>query len=250
MSDWLSSPLQIALSAIMPVAMALLLFAVESRGPMAPAIQASKGLVAPYFTSVAIVFGLFAALLANDAWQKDNAARYIVQAEADSVHLIAQLARAGGIETVVLPKLKAYVDAASAEDPYSASIGASRGKTGKAYQELLASLTQTSGVDATTRTAMLGGARDLLRAHDDRLYLANDITAPIKWLSILVFGGITQIALLLVHVGNRRALRIAVSLFTVAFSFCLVVVAIFDSPFETILSDEPGATLGLVLKSL
>jgi hypothetical protein len=250
MSDWLSSPWQIALSATMPVAMALLLFTIESRGPLAPGIQASKGVVAPYFSSVAIVFGLFAALLANDAWQKDGTARYTVQAEADAVHLIAQLARAAGIETIALPKLKAYVEAASGEDPYAASIGASRGKTGKAYQELLAGLMQAPGVDATVRAALLGSARDLLRAHDDRLYLANDATAAIKWLSILVFGGITQIALMLVHVGNRRALRVAVSLFTVAFSFCLVVVAIFDSPFETILSNEPGVTLNLVLKSL
>jgi len=36
----------------------------------------------------------------------------------------------------------------------------------------------------------------------------------------------------------------------VAFSFCLIVVAIFDNPFETILADEPGATLGAVLGTL
>lgn len=57
---WLAAPWQIALSAVVPVAMALLLFLAERHGPLAKPIQASTGLVASYFSSVAIIFGLFA----------------------------------------------------------------------------------------------------------------------------------------------------------------------------------------------
>ncbi len=59
-----------------------------------------------------------------------------------------------------------------------------------------------------------------------------------------------QIALLLVHVDNQRAMRAAISLFTVAFSFCLVVVTIFDAPFDVILRNEPAASLTFTLGSL
>lgn len=250
MNVWLASPWQIVLSAAIPVAIALILFVIEKHGPLARPIQASTGLVAPYFTSVAIIFGLFAALLANDAWQKDNRARAAVQAEADALHFIAHLSRATGIQDAVLPDLRAYIAAASAEDPYSANIETSRGVTGQAFQKILTTIVGAPGIEPIVRDSLLAGARDLLRAHDDRLHLATDEAALLKWLSIIVLGAITQIALLLVHVTNRRAHRIAVGLFTVAFGFCLVVVAIFDTPFETVLADQPRKTLSLVLRSL
>ncbi len=250
MAHFLASSWELVISAFMPVVMALGLFALEAKGPLAATIRSGRGLVAPYFTVVSIIFGLFAALLVSDVWQKCNEARHAVEAEGDAVHLIAHLARANGIEAMAMPRLRAYVQAASAEDPYSAAIDARRGETGKAYQELLTALTTVVGIEPPMRGALLGAARELLQAHDKRLHLANDVTAPIKWLALLVFGGITQIALMLVHVDNRRPMRVAVGLFTVAFSFCLVVVAIFDAPFEIVLSDEPGATLRLVLKGL
>lgn len=73
---------------------------------------------------------------------------------------------------------------------------------------------------------------------------------PIKWLSIVVFGALTQIALMLVHVGQRQHMRVVVGLFTVTFSACLIVVSIFDTPFDRILFDEPATSLGALLKTL
>ncbi|CAN5914562.1 hypothetical protein BH11PSE3_BH11PSE3_20730 [soil metagenome] len=182
MDLWLSSGWQIALSAIIPAALALLILLAESRGPLSPSIQASKGVVAPYFSSIAIVFGLFAALLASDAWQKDTQARRIVHDEADAARIIAQFARATGIEASVLPKLKAYVQASSAEEAYEPTIDAARTKTEKAYEELLTQIVRVAGLDIASRTSLFKDARDMMRAHDDRSYLANDFTAPIKCL--------------------------------------------------------------------
>lgn len=98
-------------------------------------------------------------------------------------------------------------------------------------------ITRNPALDASSRSLLSSSAQSLQKAHNDRLHLATDETALIKWIAIVVFGGITQIALLLVHTGNRRAQRIAV-------------MAIFDSPFETVLAREPGATLGVVLRTL
>lgn len=250
MAGFLASALEVGLSAALPVAVALVIFLIEARGPLASRIRASRGIVAPYFTSVSILFGLFAALLVSDVWQKANAAKHAVQVESDTVLVLAHLARANGMGEVVIPRLKAYAAAAGAEDPYSTGITGTRNQTGKAYLDLLTAISQAPGLDGAARTAMLTATRELLRAHDDRLNLANDVTAPIKWVAILVFGAITQIALLLVHVDNRRAMRVAVGLFTVAFSFCLVIVAIFDAPFDIVLAGEPRASLKIALDGL
>ena len=72
----------------------------------------------------------------------------------------------------------------------------------------------------------------------------------IKWLSIVVFGALTQIALMLIHVGQRHHMYVVVGLFTVTFSACLIVVSIFDTPFDRILFDEPAASIREVLKTL
>lgn len=250
MGWFFTSTWEIGLSVVLPVTMALIIFAVEARGPLAPRIHATRGVVAPYFSSVSILFGLFAALLVNDVWQKANAAKNAVHAESDTILVLAQYARASSIEGVVIPHLRAYIAAASAEDPYSANIAGTRNETDKIYLELLTTLSQAYGLDAPVRGAMLTTARELLRAHDDRLNFANDLTAPIKWFAILVFGAITQIALLLVHVGNQRAMRAAVGLFTVAFSFCLLVVAVFDAPFDIVLANEPRVSLTVALNGL
>lgn len=250
MGHWFSIGADIALSALLPVASAALIFLAETRGPLSKTIRATRGVVAPYFASVAVLFGLFAALLASDVWQKTNEAKRAVLAEAHAVETLGYFARANDLEELIFPRLKAYAAAASAEDPYSSAIGPARNETDKAALEIVTTISQAYGLDGATRSAMLTTARELLRAHDNRLSLANDVTAPIKWVAIVVLGALTQIALLLVHVDNQRAMRAAVGLFTVAFSFCLVVVTIFDAPFDIILRNEPTASLTFTLGSL
>jgi hypothetical protein len=247
MSGTFFSTWQIVLSIVTPLAVALLILTVEARGPLAPALQKTTGLVAPYFTAVAILFGLFAALLMSDVWEKDNAARQSVEIEDDSVRAIIQLARVNGVSAVLLPRIKAYVAAAGGENPYR---DGARERTDAAYEALLAVASHAGGLDTTARTALLGALTELRHARDRRLYLADEGTTAIKWLSILILGALTQIAILLVHIGNRRAIRVSVGLFTVAFTFCLVIVALFDTPFELALVHEPGATLNRTIEGL
>lgn len=250
MGGWLSPAWELALSAIIPAALAILILLVEQRGPLAAPIQACKGLVPAFVPAVAVVFGLFAALLASDAWQKDTLARRVLNEEVDAARVTAQFSRAAGIDGQVMPRLKAYLEASSKEQHYTPTAEAARAVTERAYEELLAVILRTPLADAASRPTLVKSASDMKRAHDDRFYLAADRTVPIKWLSIVIFGALTQIALMLVHVGQRHHMRVVVGLFTVTFSACLIVVSIFDTPFDRILFDEPAASLGEVLKAL
>jgi hypothetical protein len=232
---------QIILSVATPAAVALTLFALEARGPLAPALQRSLGLVGPYFTSVAILFGLMAALLMNDVWQKDNAAYQSVQAEDDALRALFQLARTNDLPELK-PLLKAYAAAAAKENPYSRAAPDARQQTDRAYEAIVSGVIHAYGLESATRSFLLSTAAEMRRARDRRLYVADDETVGIKWLSMIVLGALTQIAILLVHTGSRQAVRVSVSLFTVAFTFCLLIVAIFDTPFEVTLVKEPGRT--------
>jgi hypothetical protein len=241
---------EIVLSLLTPLAVALLIFILEKRGPLAAANHKTTGLVGPYFTSVAILFGLFAALLMTDVWRKESAAWQSVQAEDDALRAIVQLARVNDFEGELVPEIKAYVAAASRENPYSNATPTARDDTDRAYEALLRQAIHVPGLDGPTRTSLLATFGELRRERDHRLLLADDETVSIKWVSILVLGALTQIAILLVHIGNRRAIRVSVGLFTVAFTFCLVMVAVFDSPFDALLADEPGRTLSQTIADL
>lgn len=235
--------LQIGLSLLIPIGVALALYAFEASRFSAPIVQSWRGIVAPYFVAVSTLFGLFAAILVNDVWQGATFAKRAVLMEASAVRDLHLMARAAGIEAALSVKLRAYVTAASLEKPASAAINVQRGETEKAYEALLQEVRAQIHLDSATRTALMTGSRDLLRAHEERLHYATDFTAPIKWVAILVFGAITQIALMLVHLESRGPMRMAVGLFTVAFIFCLAIIAIFDAPFEFVLADEPAASL-------
>ena len=66
---------QLTLALSVPVLLAIIILAAEARGPLAAPIQSCKGIVTPYFNAIAILFSLYAALLASDAWEKDVHAR-------------------------------------------------------------------------------------------------------------------------------------------------------------------------------
>lgn len=241
---------QIVLSIAVPVGIAVLIYTLEARGPLAPALKKTTGIVPPYFSAIAIVFGLFTALLMSDVWQKDNAARQSVQAEDDAIRGLLHLARVTSVEAAIVPRIKDYVAAATKENPYSRADSAARANTDRAYEALLRAVSQTANLDYIGRSATLAVCAELRHARDKRLFLADDQTPTIKWLSILVLGTLTQIAILLVYIGNRRAMRVSVGLFTVAYSFCVVIFAVFDAPFEIALSHEPGATLAYTMRGL
>jgi hypothetical protein len=235
--DW-----QIIVSLLLPLAMAVGLSIVEAHGPLSPAIRKTVGVVPPYVAAITIVFGLFATRLTTDVWEKANTAHQSIQAEDDAMRAILSLGNVNGVHSSILPAIKAYAAAASREVPYSTAPADAREMTAKAYEALLSAIVALKLPDSATRGAFESAATDLRRARGRRLYVADDETATIKWISILFLGLLTQITIVFVHVGSPRAMRAALGIFTVAFTFCIVIVAIFDQPFETLFANEPAAT--------
>ena len=121
--------LQIGLSLLIPIGVALALYALEASRFCAPTVQSWRGVVAPYFVAVSTLFGLFGALLVNDVWQGATNAKRAVLMEASAVRDLHLMARAAGIEAALVVRLRAYVKAASSEKPASTAINAQRVET-------------------------------------------------------------------------------------------------------------------------
>ena len=117
---WLSVSLwQIALSIAIPTLVAVLTCVAEVRGPLAKPLQRTTGIVAPYYSGIALLFALVTAQMLSEVWQKDNAARQSVQAEDDAIRSLLHLAKVHDIQKAVQPSIREYIAAASRENPFS-----------------------------------------------------------------------------------------------------------------------------------
>ena len=82
------------------------------RSPLRGRIQSFKGVVAPFFGSTAIIFGLLIAFLSNDIWDRNKQAERIVAIESETLIALYSLSAAsGGDNQRLRTAIRAYVSA-------------------------------------------------------------------------------------------------------------------------------------------
>ena len=74
----------------------------------------------------------------------------------------------------------------------------------------------------------------------DRLALASDRTNDIKWITVLIIGVITQLAIALVHLERPRAHGAGVVVFSVAAIVALGLIALQEHPFSGDIQISPA----------
>jgi len=69
---------------------------VTHKSPLRPYFASCVGIPGPFFASVAVLFALFAAFLANDVQRRDSQAQAAVFREADSIRTLIRVSEALG----------------------------------------------------------------------------------------------------------------------------------------------------------
>src|SRR6185312_9368363 len=80
--------------------------------------------------------------------------------------------------------------------------------------------------------ALLNTALRVRDARAERLSLASDHTNDVKWVTLLILGVLTQIALAFVHLEKPRAQLTAIAIFSIAAVVALGLVALQEQPFD------------------
>src|SRR5262245_42706003 len=162
-----------------------------------PYFASCVGITGPFFASVAVMFGLFAAFLANDVQRRDSEAQAAVLREADGVRTILRISE--GLGQQADPVKTAVID--YAQSVLDEELPAMR--RGMIAEDLAALRTLgvtmlapsfTSSAPPAAQNAMLGGLISLRAARLQRLTLAGNTSAPINWLATIMLGILTQIA--------------------------------------------------------
>jgi hypothetical protein len=194
-----------------------------------------RGVVGPYFASVAILFALFSSLLAAELWQRQNKEDALLHLEMNGLKSILHIAESLDPDASEVRKAVSGYLEESAHDarPEVRPAGGDQ-HTGEALQLLyrLAADPRTFKGNAATNAAFFNSLEVVSSAREDRTELHKAHVSPSKFFTLLLFGLLTQIAIAFCHAGNPRALGASVMLFSIAFSAAIGILALLDDPYE------------------
>jgi hypothetical protein len=209
---------------------------ITHKSPMRPYFASCVGIPGPFFASVAVLFGLFAAFLANDVQRRDSEAQAAVLREADGVRTILRIADALGqtAEPVRAAAVNYAQSVLNDELPAMRQNGAIADDLAALRSLGLAMLSPsfTATAPPSAQTAILGGLVAVRQARLARLTLAGNTSAPLNWLATILLGVLTQIALAVVQLDKIRPQALALFVFTTAFATTVALIGLGERPFS------------------
>jgi len=249
-SAWLALPVPVIFVSLFAfyLGTATLIVWLSHRSPLSPQVQSFRGVVAPFFGSVGVIFGLLAAFLSNDIWDRNKQAERVVLAEADTLIALYSLGTASGSDSKALrSSIRSYASAV-VEDEWPRLQWQERStRTDAALNALLREVAVPgASKDPGVQRTMLDMVLKIRAAHEDRLELSSDRTAVTKWGAVFLLALLTQLAIAVVHLDKPRPQAAALFIFTLAAVSLLSLLAIHEAPFEPPVFVPPGPILDVL----
>ena len=198
-------------------------------------VRRFEGVVAPFFTSVGILFALLTGFLAGDVSERNRHAARAVQAEAVELRNIHALSVASASDMQeIRAALAGYLRSVIADDWPAMEHGVASPATGAAYDALLREVGDpriASEAGAAVHAALINATVRLGAARSERIALSGDRTNGLKWITVLMLGVMTQVAIGLVQLQKRSAQAAALVVFSVAAVLTLGRIGLQQRPF-------------------
>jgi hypothetical protein len=223
--------------AVLYYGIAAALVALVFVSPLGPRIKTLTGVLGPFVSCVAILFGLTTSFLGYDIVERNRQATRAVQSEAGELQNLYSLSIASVTDMKKIRiAMKAYVGSVLHDEwpQIEGTSGRSAARTDAAYEDLLGELSDPAisrDASATIHSTMLNAAVRVGTARNARLSLSADRTGDLKWISVLLLGIVTQAAIAVVHLEKWRAMAAALTVFSSAAIVALGMIALQEDPF-------------------
>lgn len=239
---WLIIMIGFALSAAPPLILWLFFYKSPAKRYFAHSSEIEPAVIG----AVAILFGLFAAFLANDIWSRNQVAIQSVVQEGDAIRTLARYTE--GMPASYNEQMRAALtDYAKTviEKDWPMMLD------GKRSTELLAKVRVISSyivsgdigkaAGPTIQGRMLDAFTSMREARQTRVQLAEARTLSVKWHALYLFGLLTQLAIGFAHVHRPREQLIAQAIFGLALATCVTILIVNEFPYSRInpVSAEP-----------
>ncbi len=199
-------------------------------------VQRLTGVVAPYFGAVAVLFALLTGFLGAEVAERNRQAERSVLSESSALDTLVSLSRVPGVDGKgVRAAAQHYLEAVLTSEWAAMSTGHSSAVAAGALSAMIETAATSGAAGAGITPAQIGllnAAARVASARAERLSFAADRSYELKWISVLLLGILTQVALTLVHLERSRAMLAAVSLFSLAAIVALGLIAAQENPFE------------------
>jgi hypothetical protein len=224
---YLFAPLFLAFN----IGLGLLFVWIAERSPMAAFWQSCAGLVGPFFQAVGAIFALYSAFLANDVWRTYEKAQTAVTREQQGIRELLRLAEAMGPQGQRLRELTIAFGHASAPLDWTTRhvppVPAASVRW--LFNETLFGSVAQAGPQV--QNAAMNAIRDMRAGYLDRVEILTSTVGQGKWSAVFIFGVLTQIALVAVHLGKARAGMLAVTIFSIGMTASMIFILEFSEPF-------------------
>jgi len=246
LGSWLELPvwqLLLALAGLYAtagVAMHLLAY----HGPVSEWARSFRGVVAPFFVSVILLFGLLLGFVAGDVWRRNAEVVHAVRSEGEALFAIAHLSpdtEPGGARIQNL--IRAYAQSLLTEEWPQMQNGKHAAGSEAPFVSLLSALVDapvSGNAGLAVQKARLDIVMKLHALRETRLALAGDRTDEIKWATLLLLGLMSQIAIAAVHLEMPRPQIAGLTIFSTAAVIALGLVAIQERPFSPPIAVAPA----------
>lgn len=210
----------------------LLLVWVAEKSPAARFLHRNAGVVAPFSNLLALLFGLFVAFLANDIFIHAEHARASIAREADAVRVILNISDGLGERGRTLRQQVADLGKVSTGEDWRSEqqIAAADAQSLKMLREVM--FGELAATDVFVRHAIEAEIKDIRGARRERIAVAHSRTSALKWIAAFILGVLTQMAVVVVHLGKPRPAILSVTLFGFGMAFILWIVLERHDPFE------------------
>ena len=187
---------------------------------------AVRGVVGPYFAAVALLFSLYASLMASEVWQKSARVASLTRSEVTAIHAAIRIAEGLHPDDHRVRETMTLLTSV----PVETGSGATDVSPADPMQRLYvfaADSTFFAGNPAAS-TAFYRSLDDISVARRENQAARSIHLSGEKLFTLMLFGFLTQVAIAYCHAGNARALATAVMLFSVAFAAAVGVLELMD----------------------
>ena len=234
---WLSSPPWLIIAVLLALfgLYAALLHGISFGAPWRQRMLQYNGLVAPFFSGIAVLFALLTGFVASDVWERNKLASRSILSERDSLLNVYYLSVSshsdmGGIRAAERDYINYVV---SEEWPLMGDQERSR-NAGAALGVLLSRVADpkvAAEAGGAVQDALLQSVIKIRSARYDRIAISGDHSDVLKWASVLMLALLTMTALALEHLDRPRVQVTALLLYSLAAVAALGPVAVRERPF-------------------
>lgn len=191
------------------------------------------GISPSYFASVALLFGLFASLAATDAWQRMNKTSLALATEVSELRALLRIAETQPQEGPQIRRAVGdYVIQLRARELTEVNLSSAMAEPPASLHQLYAIGARPGAFqgNSSVNASYLASLEAIRASRIQRLELGHSRIPLRHFMTLLLMGFLTQIAIGFSHCGNRVACAYSVMLFSVAFGAALHFIQAFDDP--------------------